>query len=105
MASMSLSQKVLALVSGIDNARVRFDIMSTINFLYSLYCSGRINEDQLRDDLADICFTVISESNPDLSEDEVRKRANVLADDLTRTMKIAGVRRRALARFASRPFI
>jgi hypothetical protein len=40
-----------------------------------------------------------------LTEDEIRKRANVLADELARTMKVEGLRRRTLARFASRPLI
>jgi len=102
---MSLSQKVLALVSGIDNPRVRFDTMSTINFLFDLYNSGRISEEELRTDLADICSTVLAETNPELAEDEVRKRANTLADELARIMKVEGLRRRTLARFASRSFI
>jgi len=101
---MSLYQKILALVSGIDSPRVRFDVMSTMHFLYDLYCSGRINEDQLRDDIFDVCVEVIAETNPELSEDEVRKRAGIVADDLVRTMRVEGVRRRILARFGGRPF-
>jgi hypothetical protein len=97
---MSLSQKLLALVSGIGDPKVRIDIMSTINFLFDLYTSGRINEDQLRTDLFDICQTIVSECNPELLEDEVRKRANMLADELVRTMKVDGLRARTLARFA-----
>jgi hypothetical protein len=102
---MSLSQKVLALVSGIDNPRVRIDIMSTINFLFDLYTSGRVNEEQLRTDLFDICQTIVSECNPDLLEDEVRKRASLLVDELARTMKVEGLRARTLSRFAGRPVI
>jgi hypothetical protein len=99
---MSLSQKVLALVSGIGDPRVRIDIMSTINFLFDLYVSGRINEDQLRTDLFDICQTIVSECNHELLEDEVRKRASVLVDELVRTMKVEGLRARTLARFTGR---
>ena len=102
---MSLSQKLLALVSGIDNPKVRIDIMSTVNFLFDLYTSGRINEDQLRGDLYDICRTIVSECNPDLVEDEARKRASVLVDELVRTMKVEGLRARTLSRFAGRPVI
>jgi hypothetical protein len=102
---MSLSQKVSALVSGIMNPRDRFEVMSTIYFLFDVYSSGRINEEQLRTDLVDICSTVLAETNPELTEDEIRKRANVLADELARTMKVEGLRRRTLARFASRPLI
>jgi hypothetical protein len=102
---MSLSQKLLALVSGIGDPKVRIDIMSTINFLFDLYTSGRINEDQLRTDLFDICQTIVSECNPELLEDEVRKRANMLADELVRTMKVDGLRARTLSRFAGRPLV
>jgi len=101
---MSLSQKVLALVAGIDNPKVRFDIMSTVNFLFNLFISGRVNEEQLRGDLFEICLSVLTESSPELTEEEIRKRASMLADELVRTMKIEGVSKRALARFARLPF-
>jgi len=99
---MSLMSKVQALIAGITSPRVRLDVAGTINFLYELYASGRINEEQLRSDLFEICFEVIAMSNPDLMDEEIRERTGIVVDDLVRTMKIEGVRRRMIARFTSR---
>lgn len=98
---MSLSQKVIALVSGLDNPKARMDVASTINFLYGLFVDSRVNEDQLRNDLYDICREVVAMSNPNLTEDEVRTRASVIVDDLVKTMKIESLAKRTINRMAS----
>ena len=96
---MSLTQKVLALIAGISDPRIRVDVMSTVNFLFDLYCSNRIDVDQLRSDLSEICFSVISLTCPELTEDEVAGRVNVVVDDLIKTMRVEGLRRRTMYRF------
>jgi len=98
---MSVTQKVLALVSGLPSGKARMDVASTINFLFGLYMDGRINEDQLRNDLYDICREVISMSYPELLEDEVRKRASMVADDLVKAMKVEGMAKRKISMIAS----
>jgi len=98
---MSLTQKVLALISGLDNPKARMDVASTINFLYDLFLDGRITEGQLKDDLYDICREVIAMSNPDLLEDEVRKRSAIVAEELVKTMKIEGLAKRTISRLGS----
>jgi hypothetical protein len=92
-------QKVQALVAGVDDPRVRLDVMSTINFLADLFHSGRINENQLRNDLFEIASTVISMTRPELTEDDVRRRANVVVEELTQTLKVDQLYRRTLSRF------
>jgi hypothetical protein len=96
---MSLTQKVLALISGIDDPRARIDIMSTINFLFDLYCDGRIGDEDLRSDLNDICSQIISITRPELTEEDVGRRVKVVVDELVKTMRIEGLRRRTIYRF------
>lgn len=96
---MSFMQKLQALTAGIDDPRVRMDVMSTVNFLADLYFSGRIKEDQLRDDLFEVASTVISMTRPELTEDDVRRRANVVVEELVQTLKVDGLMRRTLSRF------
>jgi hypothetical protein len=98
---MTLSQKIQALVSGIDDPKIRFDVASTLNFLFNLFSSGRINEDQLSSDLREVCRTVVEVSNPELMEDEVRARVDILVDELVRTMKIEGLVKRVMTRFTT----
>jgi ubiquitin C-terminal hydrolase len=92
-------QKVLALISGIDDPRTRVDIMSTINFLFDLYCNNKIGEDQLRGDLTEICSQIISATHPELTEEDIRKRVSIVVDDLMKTMRIEGLRRLTIYRF------
>jgi hypothetical protein len=93
--------KVRALISGIDDPKVRLDVAQTINFLAGVYSSGRINDNQLRDDLFEICSDVIAMSNPDLDAEEVRKRASVVAEELFRAIRIESVARRIGVRYLS----
>jgi len=96
---MALWAKVNALISGIPDNRVRLDVATTINFLYSVYCDGGINEDQLRGELVSICMDVIGMSNPMLSPEDIRDRAEMAADDLVKAMKIEALVRRVRARY------
>jgi len=96
---MSLVQKINALTAGISDPRIKMEIAKTINFLFGVYCTGRVSEEEIRSDLIEICKTILIETNPDLLEEDIRKRANFLADELLRTMKIEGMSKRALARY------
>jgi hypothetical protein len=96
---MSLMQKVQALIAGIEDPKVRLDVASTIKFLSDLYGSGRANEEEVRSDLFDICADVIRMSNPALVEDEVRKRASIVADELFQTIRIELVMGRTMAKY------
>jgi len=96
---MSLWVKINALVSGIPDNRVRLDIATTINYLYNVYTAGGINEEQLRSELVNICRDIIEMSNPLLAPEEVRKRAEIVADDLVKTMRIKALTDRVRARY------
>jgi hypothetical protein len=95
---MTLWTKINALLAGIGDPKTRIDIASTINFLYNLFSHGGISEDQLRQELTEICATVIEVSNPILPKDEVLKRAEAEADDLIKTMKVESIHYRVRLR-------
>jgi hypothetical protein len=93
---MSLTQKLNALVAGIDDPKVKFDVMGTVNFLAELYSAGKINLDDLMRDLLDICRTIVEITNVDLTRDELEARARLLAEDLAIEIKLQGIRKRAI---------
>jgi hypothetical protein len=96
---MSLAQKINALTTGITDSKVKLEIAKTINFLFGVYCSGRASEEEIRSDLIEVCSMILQETHPELLEEDIRKRANFLAEELLRTMKIEGLSKRALARY------
>jgi len=98
---MTLWSKIRSLISGIGDSRVRVDIASSINFLFDLFRHGQITEEQLKKELTNICRSVIEITNPLIPEDEVSMRAEVIADDLIRTMKVESIHYRVRARLRS----
>jgi hypothetical protein len=94
---MVLMAKVQALIAGIDDPRARVDVAATIKLLADLYVHGRIGEDDLRRDLTDVVRTVVSYTMPDLLEEDIRDRVELIVDDLVRAIKIEGLRMRALS--------
>jgi hypothetical protein len=95
---MTLWTKVNALLAGIPDPKARVDIASTINLLHGLFVRGEVSEDQLRSDLVEICETVIEAANPLVTREEARARAEAVADDLIRTMKVESVHYRVRMR-------
>jgi len=99
---LSLQSKILNLLSGITDPTMRVDIASTINYLFSLYSSGAINEGEVKDSLYEICLDVISVMHPELLEEEVRKKSRVLVDEFIRAFRLESTMRRMLTRFRGR---
>jgi hypothetical protein len=95
---MTLWGKIRALISGIDDPKVRTDVAATINFLIDTFAHGGISEEQLRSDLTEVVGTVIETVNPLLTPDEVKARAEVVADDFIRTAKVESLHYRIRAR-------
>jgi hypothetical protein len=93
---MSLVEKLNALTAGIDDPKVKFDVMGTINFLADLYSAGKINLEDLMRDLLDICRTIVEITNVDLTRDEVEAKAKLLAEDLATEIKLQGLRKRMI---------
>ena len=97
---MSLQQKILNLISGLPEASMRVDVASAINYIFNLYISGHINEDQARQSLYEISSDVIRFTYADLTEDEVRKKANQLTEEFMRAFKVEATHRRVISRFS-----
>jgi len=99
---MSLQAKILSLISGITDTVVRVDVASTINYLYEVYASGRVKGEEVRRELFAVCSDVVSGVHPELSEEEVRRIANGMADEFMRIFRVESLRRRIMARFRGR---
>ena len=99
---MSFTQQVQALVAGLNNPRDRFEIMRTLNYLKDVYASGGLSEDALRSDVLDICKTVISVTSPKLTEDEVRERAEIIAEEIVKSIKLECLFQRTFTRVKPR---
>jgi len=98
---MSLQQKILTLIGGIPDPATRVDIATTVNYLFQLYVGGHINEETARTELYNVCHDVISITYPDLTEEEVRKKANQLAEEFMKVFRVENVHRRMVSRFGS----
>jgi len=101
---MSLTQKIQALVSGIDDPRMRMDVASTITFLADLYGNGRISREDLARDLYDICVDVLRASNPELLDEEIAERARILADELLQAIRLSRLAQRTIYRYSRLSF-
>ena len=99
---MSLSQMVLALLSKITDPKTRIDLMTTINYLKNVYMSGRGSDEEIKKDLRDVAAEIIRLSNPDLLEEEIAPRAEVVAEELFRRFKLESMRYRLAAKYKSK---
>ena len=96
---MSLQAKILNLLSGISDPGIRMEISKTIFYLYNVYVSGSVPEEEIRNDLREICTLVISEKEPTLSPDELKKKVDKMVDDLIRAFKLESMTRRTMLKF------
>jgi len=105
---MSLQVKILNLISGIDDPSDRMYISSTINYISQLYADGHITESEVRDSLYEIFIDVLKAKNPELIEEEVKKKAKELVEEFIRAFRLESIARRTYARFrpslTSRPY-
>jgi len=99
---MSLQSKILNLLSGITDPTMRVDIASTVNYLFSLYCGGHANENEIRDALYEICVDVVGATHPELTEEEVRKKSRTMVEEFMRAFKLESTMRRMFSRFGRR---
>jgi len=70
---LSVQAKIMNLLSGITDPTVREDIASTINYFFSLYSSGTVKEDEIRNSLYEVCLDVVGTTHPELTEEEVKE--------------------------------
>lgn len=95
---MSLQAKILNLVSGIDDPTIRIEVSRTIYYLFSVYQSGKVPEENIVQDLYEICLTVIVNKHPELSQEEAKNRAKQLAHEILNAFRIETMLRRTIGR-------
>ncbi|RLC73740.1 MAG: hypothetical protein DRI26_00180 [Chloroflexi bacterium] len=104
---MSLHDLIMSLISDITDPAVRLDIAATINFLKEVYLAGAAPEEEILNDLREVCETVLAYKEPDLFGEELKRRAEELAKQMFRAIKIETMRlrmhRRLRPRFARPP--
>jgi len=91
---MSLSLKILSLLSDIKDPLLRVDISAAIHYIFSLFSMGSIDEGKARHNLKELCYDVIRFKKPELTEEEARKQVEEIVDDLIRTFKLESARKR-----------
>lgn len=95
---MSLNTKILNLVSGIDDPSTRLEIARTIIFLFDVWLSGRVSKDEIVSSLQEIAYTIVSYKFPLMNEEEKRKKAREIAEDIFRSFRIESLYRTTFTR-------
>lgn len=95
---MSLTEEILNLLARVANPAIRVDVNATIRFLREMFEIGRIKEEELRAELRTICMDVLFYSCPELSEEEIRNKAEEYTEKLMREIKLENVTRRLMRR-------
>lgn len=98
---MSLPMKIMNLVKNLRDPSMRIDVASTINYLADLFSLGKITEENLREDLEEICSTVLQEIRSDLTKEEIKELAKKEVNELVNLIKFSMVRKRMSTKYRS----
>ena len=93
---MALRDLVLSLIARIRDPTIRADISSTIYYLKDVYSTGRVSEEEILNSLFEVINDVLAFVQPELTEEERRERAVVLARQFLSAIKLETLRRRQL---------
>jgi len=95
---MPLNDKILSLISGIDDPSTRLEIARTINFLFDVWKTGNAPPEEIKNALNEIAYTIVSYKFPLLSEEERKKKAQEIAEDIFRAFKMESLYRMTFSR-------
>ena len=101
---MGWQDVALSLVSDVDDPTIRIEVLRTINFLYQVYQTGRVTDDQIYNDLFEVCLTIIRYKHPDLTPEEQAQKAKEFAERLLEEFRIGSLTRRTLGKVRGAPF-
>ena len=93
---MPAHEKILSLLSGIDDPSIRLEVLRTVQYLYEVYASGQASEDEIRNDLIEVLLTVITAKHPELTQEEARKMAEEMANSIMIDFKMTTMTRRLM---------
>jgi len=99
---MSLQVKILNLISGMVDPTVRIGISSTINYLFQIFTSGTVREDDIRDSLYEVFIDVLKVKSPELTDEEVKKKARGMVEEFILAFRLESTARRTYARYRPR---
>ena len=85
---MALRDKILSLISDIDDPSVRLEVSRTIMFLYEVWRSGSVSEEEILSSLYEVAYTIVSYKMPFLTEEDKRNKAREIAEDIMRSFRM-----------------
>ena len=95
---MSFSTLVLDLLTDIDDPAVRMEVSQTLHFLKGVFATGRVHEDQIRDDIYEIVLSVLSLKMVGASREEIEKKAREYVEKFMQAMRLETASSRIMAR-------
>lgn len=98
MKVMSYMKHILSLLSGVEDAAIRIDVMRAVEFLREVFMTGRASENEIRNDLVSLLLDVILTTKPELTPEEAKQKAEEIADNILREWRIESGFRRVRAR-------
>jgi hypothetical protein len=96
---MSYRDVLLKLMNGIIGADVRSAITEAFSYILNAYLDGRIDDSQLKRDLAEFCLDVLVTKKPFEDIDKLRAEAEEWADKLYKAVKAYTLRHRLFIRY------
>jgi len=94
-----LQDKINKLIEGLPDPRDRVNVASTIYYLLGIFSTGKVSDEEIRNDLYEICRDVYSITMVDSTVEEITKKAKDTAEDLLRTFKLASIVQRAMSKY------
>jgi hypothetical protein len=93
---------ILALVNemlaDMTDVRTKLEIANTINFLYNIFSTGKITEEQLRADLKEIVTVLVENRYPEMTDEEKRQKIEEIVGMFMRQIKLETLARRMAAK-------
>ena len=99
---MSYMRYVLSLLSGVEDAAVRADVVRTVEFLRLVYITGRVPEEEIFNDLVELFRDLLLQKHPELTVEEATEKAREVAGELIREWRIGFRLRVAMERYGGR---
>lgn len=96
---MGVTELINKLLVGLKDPEQRVGIASTINYLLDIYSTSKVEEDELRNDLYEICFNVLGITMGGLPKDEIVDKAKNMAEEFLRAFKLSSIHRRAMSKY------
>ena len=95
----TVQQVIMNLLSGIEDAAVRIDIARTLMYLFNVYASGRVSEEEVRQSVEEIVRDIVKYKHPELSPDELKRIVKQHADQIMQAFRLSTTFRRTAVRF------